>query len=102
MEAAATLQGLAEALSARIADLDGRVALIEETPAGMKIILTKDIQLGKKGDTVSVSQPRGDYLIRMGVAKLHVAKRKLKENEEKTLKMINQELLLKSKGKSKH
>ena len=34
LEAAATLQGLAEALSARIADLDGRVALIEETPAG--------------------------------------------------------------------
>ena len=34
LEAAETLQGLAEALSARIADLDGRVALIEETPAG--------------------------------------------------------------------
>ena len=34
LEAAATLQGLAEALSARIADLDGRVALIEEVPAG--------------------------------------------------------------------
>ena len=33
LEAAQTLQGLAEALSARIADLDGRVALIEETPA---------------------------------------------------------------------
>ena len=33
LEAAATLQGLAEALSARIADLDGRVTLIEETPA---------------------------------------------------------------------
>ena len=33
LEAAATLQGLAEALSARIADLDGRVALIEEDPA---------------------------------------------------------------------
>ena len=32
LEAAATLQGLAEALSARIADLDGRVALIEEEP----------------------------------------------------------------------
>src|SRR5678815_3026494 len=30
LEAAETLQGLAEALSARIADLDGRVALIEE------------------------------------------------------------------------
>ena len=49
----------------------------------MKIILTKDIQLGKKGDTVSVSQPRGDYLIRMGVAKKHVAKVEAKENEEK-------------------
>ena len=32
LEAAATLQGLAEALSARIADLDSRVALIEEEP----------------------------------------------------------------------
>lgn len=49
----------------------------------MKIILTKDIQLGKKGDTVSVSQPRGNYLIRMGVAKLHVAKVEAKEKEEK-------------------
>ena len=33
LEAAETLQELAEALSARIADLDGRLALIEETPA---------------------------------------------------------------------
>ena len=51
----------------------------------MKIILTKDIQLGKKGDTVSVSQPRGEYLIRMGVAEKHVAKAKVEqeENEEK-------------------
>jgi hypothetical protein len=32
LEAAATLQGLAEALSARIADLDGRVTLLEGTP----------------------------------------------------------------------
>ena len=30
LEAAATLQGLAEALSERIADLDGRLALLEE------------------------------------------------------------------------
>ena len=48
----------------------------------MKIILTKDIQLGKKGDTVSVSQPRGNYLIRMGVAKLHVAKVEVKQEEK--------------------
>ena len=48
----------------------------------MKIILTKDIQLGKKGDTVNVSQPRGNYLIRMGVAKKHVARAEAKENEE--------------------
>ena len=34
LEAAETLQGLAEALSARIADLDDRVALIEEEPVG--------------------------------------------------------------------
>jgi len=32
LEAAETLQELAEALSARIADLDERVSLIEETP----------------------------------------------------------------------
>ena len=48
----------------------------------MKIILTKDIQLGKKGDTVSVSQPRGDYLIRMGVAKLHVARVEVEQEEK--------------------
>ena len=49
----------------------------------MKIDLIKNHVLGKKGDTVSVSQPRGDYLIRMGVAEKHVAKAKAKENEEK-------------------
>ena len=49
----------------------------------MKIDLIKNHVLGKKGDIVSVSQPRGDYLIRMGVAKLHVAKVEAKENEEK-------------------
>ena len=48
----------------------------------MKIDLIKNHVLGKKGDTVSVSQPRGDYLIRMGVAKLHVAKAEV-EKEEK-------------------
>ena len=48
----------------------------------MKIILTKDIQLGKKGDIVSVSQPRGDYLIRMGVAEKHVAKVEVEQEEK--------------------
>jgi len=48
----------------------------------MKIILTKDTQLGKKGDIVSVSQPRGDYLIRMGVAEKHVAKVKVEQEEK--------------------
>lgn len=48
----------------------------------MKIILTKDIQLGKKGDIVSVSQPRGDYLIRMGVAKKHVARVEVEQEEK--------------------
>ena len=65
----------------------------------MKIILTKDIQLGKKGDTVSVSQPRGNYLIRMGVAKAHVEKvdkPKKKENEKSKPGTTN-----KSKRKSK-
>ena len=49
----------------------------------MKIILTKDTHLGKKGDAISVSQPRGDYLIRMGVAGKHVAKPKEVEKVEK-------------------
>ena len=48
----------------------------------MKIELIKDHVLGKKGDTVSVSQPRGDYLIRMGVAKLHVAKVEVEQEEK--------------------
>ena len=48
----------------------------------MKIDLIKNHVLGKKGDTVSVSQPRGDYLIRMGVAEKHVAKAEV-EKEEK-------------------
>ena len=48
----------------------------------MKIVLIKDHVLGKKGDTVSVSQPRGDYLIRMGVARLHVAKVKVEQDEK--------------------
>ena len=48
----------------------------------MKIDLIKNHVLGKKGDTISVSQPRGDYLIRMGVAKLHVAKVKVEQEEK--------------------
>ena len=44
----------------------------------MKIDLIKNHILGETGDIVSVSQPRGDYLIRMGVAKLHVAKAEVK------------------------
>ena len=48
----------------------------------MKIELIKDHVLGKKGDTVSVSQPRGDYLIRMGVAKKHVAKVEVEQEEK--------------------
>ena len=48
----------------------------------MKIDLIKDHVLGKKGDTVSVSQPRGDYLIRMGVAKKHVAKVEVEQVEK--------------------
>ena len=48
----------------------------------MKIDLIKNHVLGKKGDTVSVSQPRGDYLIRMGVAEKYV-KPKAKPKKEK-------------------
>ena len=48
----------------------------------MKIDLILDHPLGKKGDTVSVSQPRGDYLIGKGVAKLHVAKVKVEQVEK--------------------
>lgn len=72
----------------------------------MKIILTKDTQLGKKGDTVSVSQPRGDYLIRMGVAKKHVAKKKptIKESlqvDKPEKKNDKPKVTRKSKGKPK-
>ena len=48
----------------------------------MKIDLIKNHVLGKKGDTVSVSQSRGDYLIRMGVAKKHVAKAEVEQEEK--------------------
>ena len=48
----------------------------------MKIDLILDHVLGKKGDTVSVSQPRGDYLIRMGVAKKHVARAEVKQEKQ--------------------
>ena len=48
----------------------------------MKIDLIKNHVLGKKGNTVSGSQPRGDYLIRMGVAEKHVAKVKVEQEEK--------------------
>ena len=48
----------------------------------MKIDLILNHVLGKKGDTVSVSQPRGDYLIRMGVAEKHVAKAEVEQEEK--------------------
>ena len=48
----------------------------------MKIDLILNHVLGKKGDTVSVSQPRGDYLIRMGVAQKHVAKAEVEQEEQ--------------------
>ena len=48
----------------------------------MKIDLILDHVLGKKGDTVSVSQPRGEYLIRMGVAKKHVARAEVEQEEK--------------------
>ena len=60
----------------------------------MKIDLIKDHVLGKKGDTVSVSQPRGDYLIRMGVAEKHVAKG---EEEEKPSRKIKPKKKTKTK-----
>lgn len=48
----------------------------------MKIDLIKNHVLGKKGDTISVSQPRGEYLIRMGVAEKHVAKTEVEQEEK--------------------
>ena len=65
----------------------------------MKIILTKDIQLGKKGDTVSVSQPRGNYLIRMGVAKKHVAKVEVEQEEKEEKPKPKKETKSKTKTK---
>ena len=49
----------------------------------MKIDLIKNHTLGNKGETITVSQPRGDYLIRMGVAKKHVAKVEVEQEVEK-------------------
>ena len=65
----------------------------------MKIILTKDIQLGKKGDIVSVSQPRGDYLIRMGVAKKHVARVEVEQEEKEEKPKPKKETKPKTKTK---
>ena len=65
----------------------------------MKIDLIKDTQLGKKGDTVSVSQPRGDYLIRMGVAKKHVAKVKVEQEKEEEKPKPKKETKPKTKTK---
>jgi len=48
----------------------------------MEIDLILNHVLGKKGDIVSVSQPRGDYLIRMGVAEKHVAKVEVEQEEK--------------------
>ena len=48
----------------------------------MKIDLIKNHTLGNKGETITVSQPRGDYLIRMGVAEKYV-KPKAKPKKEK-------------------
>ncbi|HKL95647.1 MAG TPA: hypothetical protein VJ856_00040 [Paludibacteraceae bacterium] len=48
----------------------------------MKIDLILNHVLGKKGDTISVSQPRGDYLIRMGVAEKHVARAEVEQEEK--------------------
>ena len=54
----------------------------------MKIDLIKNTHLGKKGDTISVSQPRGDYLIRMGVAEKHVAKVEVEQEEKPKPKKV--------------
>ena len=54
----------------------------------MKIDLIKNHVLGKKGDTISVSQPRGDYLIRMGVAEKHVAKAEVEQEEKPKPKKV--------------
>ena len=65
----------------------------------MKIDLILNHVLGKKGDTVSVSQPRGDYLIRMGVAKKHVAKVKVEQEEKEEKPKPKKETKAKTKPK---
>lgn len=72
----------------------------------MKIDLIKNHTLGKKGGTIMVSQPRGDYLIRMGVAEKHVAKKKptIKESlqvDKPEKKNDKPKVTRKSKGKPK-
>ena len=60
--AAATIQALAEALSARI--------LVLETAAGrvMVIKLTRDVEVGRMGEVIDLPYQRATYLIRMGAA----------------------------------
>ena len=65
----------------------------------MKIELITDHVLGKKGDTVSVSQPRGDYLIRMGVAKLYVARAEVEQEEKEEKPKPKKEAKPKTKTK---
>ena len=65
----------------------------------MKIELIKDHVLGKKGDTVSVSQPRGDYLIRMGVAKKHVARAEVEQEKQEEKPKPKKETKPKTKTK---
>ena len=65
----------------------------------MKIELIKDHVLGEKGDIISVSQPRGDYLIRMGVAKLHVANVEVEQEEKEEKPKPKKEAKPKTKTK---
>ena len=40
----------------------------------MRIVLTKDSHVGKKGEVKSFFQPRAEYFIRMGLAEVYVKK----------------------------
>jgi len=40
----------------------------------MRIVLTKDSHVGKKGEVKSFPQPRAEYFIRMGLAEVYVKK----------------------------
>lgn len=58
----------------------------------MKIVLLKDSHVGKKGEAKSLPDPRGNYLIRVGLAGLY---------EEKVVKTDSEKIAVKKETPTK-